>query len=365
MRIGFIITNSNHHLAYTKCIIDILESNEEITVLNLSHIRGGEVKKVGNVRNLMPFKYLAKRSRSLSTSIVNNNVRPIRGRLIKLLRSVFGSLVASVILLFFVRKKIVFVFNDIAFPMNHVTDLLNAFGVRVILVQEGMRWDTPLTNSLQYGSKASTIWTWGFYSHQYFSRKYPDKDVQILGKPTERQMISVSNNQMKKEQRREIYIGLFTNPIEQLGYGDENFRRNLVTRFVSNILDSCHNVRIFIRPHPGEAIKFYEDLCRVNKAVEFFEDGEITENIKRIDAGIILASTVGLELGYQGVPFAQIKMNEWGYAFDYVDNGGVYGIDLDEKISLERLLSSTVSPQYLENHITSPLRASLIQGIRI
>lgn len=258
------------------------------------------------------------------------------------------------------RETIVVVLNDVAFPGDRIIQYFSGRRFGTVLLQEGVRFPVPVEEGFDFpygGSGVATICAWGEQAYTHFCKlKAPWTTVRTTGAP---HLSLIRTNRFASQSRR---IGLFTNPIDALGYCSEQDKVRMVSNFLERSVAFLEerNVKVVIRPHKGEGPSAYKAI--VDSFSPFVALGPprqtIHEAISSVDAGIVLASTVGLEVLASGRRLGVLNLDGFGFPHDYVEAGvavGMYPDNADE--ALAELLDTTcpgeVIDEYLERTISS------------
>ena len=243
--------------------------------------------------------------------------------------------------------------NDSAFPGDRITNLLRKRAISFDLLQEGIRFPLPNESETKYGGAgARKIYVWGERSATHFEKvKLPSSKVTITGSPRF-DMFMQKLNDDKAEQGERI-IGVFTNPIDDQGFCSKLEKLKLFESFVkraANYLNS-EGVSLGLKCHPREQLIDYQNIA--NKYIHnlIVLPIDISEAINKVEAGVIMASTVGLELLAAGKNIAQIEIPGFGYVFDYNEASNFVPIPLNGDIDLTKLFFETADSAYFESHV--------------
>ena len=357
MKIGIVITNPNHHLELTLEAAKAMKAQgHEPFYLSLCEMRRMKTPVEKLEAAGIPFfrqKELPGDVKpTLGAKTLGANDSPIR----KIAREAFWRLKMSA----FVRAHLknadkVWLLNDTAFPGNKIVAYLKAKRVPFYLMQEGIRFPLPGETESNYGAAgAEKIMVWGERSARYFeSVKSADSQVVITGSPRFEGFLKRA--EAFKVQADGPVLGVFTNPIDDQGFCTKDEKLALFEQFIERGAEQINHsgLTLGIKTHPREDVNEYLEIAQkhVDKAIALPKD--IVEAIKSVYAGIIFASTVGLELLLLGKRLGQMELPGHGYVFDYEENPDLLKIPLEGGFDLGALSEGKSENSYINSHIYS------------
>lgn len=367
MRIGILITNPNHHLELTIGVAKLLQSNGHVVVyVSLCELRrmaspeeafkmaGIEYIKFGNLpKNLKPSS--GKQSLGKSDSTIRSIVRTVFWQL-KLRPFIKRTLLGF---------DKVLLMNDAAFPGNKICNWLKTASIPFYLLQEGIRFPLPNEAQVKYGANgARKVMVWGERSAKHFGPiVHRETEVVITGSPRFNKFLEDIQSYPLKDVSQKV-LGVFTNPIDDQGFCDKKTKLELFESFVARAAPQLKSlgVQLGIKCHPREDAQEY--LILANKYISAFElPKSIVEAILKVDAGVIMASTVGLELLGVKRKIAQLEIPNYGYVFDYHESADVLKIPVEGDFDLSVLFGAQAEISYFYEHIAIGNAAQRITSV--
>lgn len=325
MKVVFLITNPNHHVEVTLPIaLALKEKGRGISYISLCELRRMKTPEgLFNEHNI-PYHRL----NSFGSNAKPSDGQKTLGKSNAKKRLVTQKAFWWLKLRRFIKQhlqevdKLVFL-NDAAFPGNFISALAERKGIERVLLQEGIRFPLPNENESSYGaSGVEKILSWGDASKHHFEKvsKAKTKVFAAGSARIDHQLKWFENHPKSDSQKR---LGLFTNPIDDMGYCTTDTKVKMIQEFVEQYALSlnAHNVHVTLKTHPREDPDIYTN--RISAKLNHFsvQRGDIKSAIAYVDVGVIMASTVGLELVLAGKHLIQLKIPSFGYPFDYVDQG--------------------------------------------
>lgn len=295
---------------------------------------------------------------STGAKTLGSNQSPLRN----LLRSIFWALKIKP----FVARAIksadrILLMNDTAYPGDKIASLLNQKEIPFYLLQEGIRFPLPGEGKSSYGSNGATkLFTWGDRSAKYFASVIQTKtQVEITGSPRFDSFIKEISGLSKDPDSKTL--GVFTNPIDDQGFCTKAEKLSLFERFVDKAAPYLkeHGISLGVKCHPREDLSEYLNLANKHIDVRAL-DKDIKKAISQVDAGIIMASTVGLELLGAGKPIGQLEIPEYGWVFDYTDSASTLKIPVEGKFDMSVLFEIDVDKDYFNSQISLGQSVELI-----
>ncbi len=357
MHVGILITNPNHHVELT------LSVAEELTNLGfkVKYISLCELRRMKTPGDLFSKKGLS----FCQMKTLPGNVKPSSGSQSlgssnsfkrRILRAAFWYLK----LRGFIRQSLkgidkVIVLNDTAFPGNLICDYLKSKHIPFYLIQEGIRFDLP--NELQQsygGGGAEKVFAWGARSKKHFDKVVQSHTkVVISGSSRFNRFLIDVNSRFSDHVGPRKTLGIFTNPIDDQGFCSNDEKLELFESFLmrSATFMNTNAYSLMIKVHPREDINQYLEIAEkyINNVKE--SPRAILEAILSVDAGVVMASTVGLELLGAERKVGQLEIPGYGYVFDYTENTEVLKIPVSGDFDLEQLFSSAEGSGYFREHI--------------
>lgn len=336
MNIAILITNPNHHLELTLPVATrLVDQGVSVKYISLCELR--RMKTPGDLfdSHKIPYTQMKALAGDMKPSTGSQSLGDSNSLKRRLLRRAFWLLKLRK----FVVQSLkgvdqVILLNDAAFPGDMICELLTSRKIPFYLMQEGIRFPLPVETESQYGGNgAAKVLSWGEHSAEHFnSVKKVHTQVVSVGSPRIDKQYDFFLNSHKADQQS--VLGLFTNPVDDMGYTSFDEKIELVKTFVekfSSIINS-EGIHVLIKSHPREDPSKYLEVVEPHiEQCSISTDG-INDAINKVDVGVIMASTVGLELMMAAKPVIQLKLPRYGYVFDYTSAGSAIPVDeLDER----------------------------------
>ena len=220
-------------------------------------------------------------------------------------------------------------------------------------MQEGIRFPLPCETEINYGAAgAQKIMVWGERSARYFeSVKSVGSEVVITGSPRFEGFLKRA--EVVNVKTENSILGVFTNPIDDQGFCTKDEKLALFERFIERGAAQINQSGLIlgIKTHPREDVNEYLKIAQkyLDQAIALPND--IVEAVKSVYAGIIFASTVGIELLLLGKRLAQIEIPGYGYVFDYDQDPDMLKIPLEGSFDLAVLETEKVKNGYIQSHV--------------
>mgnify|MGYP003109147788 FL=1 len=355
MKLAILITNPNHHLELTIDAAKLIKAKgHQVTYVSLCELRrmaspedilkseGIEYVKFGSLpQNLKPSS--GKKALGNSDSVVRTVVRMIFW---------FWKVKP------FIKKSLsdvdkVLLLNDAAFPGDRICKWLKRKSIPFYLMQEGIRFPLPNEAEVKYGGNGAVkVMAWGERSAKHFRPiATQGTEVVVTGSPRFNKFLADIEPRLIRDGNQKV-LGIFTNPIDDQGFCSPQSKLELFERFVMRTAPQLKymNIQLGIKCHPREDIQEY--LAVANKYFPAIElPKSIVEAILAVDAGVIMASTVGLELLGAKRKIAQLEIPNYGYVFDYHESADVLAISIEGDFDLSVLFGGQAEISYFYEHI--------------
>lgn len=356
MRIAIVITNPNHHFDLTRGVAQGLkESGIDVIFISLCELRrmrspigGFEKLKVDyHVLKSLPEQLKpdsGKKTLGSNNSFVREVLRKVYWRL--KLKPFFDKGLAGV--------DKVLLLNDAAYPGNYICRLLRKKKLPFFLLQEGIRFPLPNEVKIPYGNNgAKKVMTWGKRSQTHFKSIVPETtEVVVTGSPRFDEFLKRVAATKQRQLSKKV-LGVFTNPIDDQGFCSLEEKVQLFKNFVARVRSYliAENIELAIKCHPREEIQQYLDVAREEDVPIRVLPDSIFEAINDVDAGVIMASTVGLELLGARKNIAQLEIPQYGYVFDYEEHADFVKIPIQGEIDLSSLFVEEIDMTYFVEHV--------------
>jgi len=353
MNIAIVITNPNHHLEMTiDAAKKLKEMGHDPFYVSLCEFRRmtTPVEKLESYN--IPFFKQKPISEDLKPSSGASTLGSNQSFLRKILREIFWRIKLKPFITSSLKAAdVVLLMNDTAFPGDRISSHLISRKIPFCLMQEGIRFPLPGEGGSSYGSAgASKLFVWGQRSAQYFRQVAKSQtEVVITGSP---RFDTFLKEMRLLEDPNERILGVFTNPIDDQGFCNKQQKLDLFESFVrrSESYLRSKEVILGVKCHPREDINEYLDIA--NKYVETVSlDRDIKRAIGQVQAGVIMASTVGLELLGSNKSLGQLEIPGYGWVFDYTESESVLKIPVDGDFNLDLLFVEKVESDYFRQHI--------------
>lgn len=360
--VDFWIGNDRHHVAMVRPVVERLAPTVRCRVFSVCELRGVATPTAGWPSGV-PVEKLLPRPLPRRGGGVEGTPRSTRRRL---LRALFWQLRLAPTLRALARSRprLAALPNDVAFPYDRVIATLARREVPYLLLQEGVRFPLPGTDSSDaYGTRgALAVAAWGPVSRDYFTGQGVDADrVRLTGSPRFDDLTAPSVPSDTGTRPRRLL--LVTNPIDQQGFCSQAAKLQLVGGLVERLAPRLESgsLELELRIHGGEDRSAYAaSLATVaaGERVRFAEEGPLHSLLAAADAVAVMASTVGLEALLVGRPLGVLEIPGHGYAHDYVERGAAVALpavgELDSAIDC--LISDATPPRavrgYLDAHLS-------------
>jgi len=308
-------------------------------------------------QNKIPFVYLNPLSKKIKSSSGSKMLGDNQSLMRAVIRNIFWLWkIRPFVKKNILRNDLVVLLNDAAFPKGDIADWLRKRKIPFFLMQEGIRFEIPAESEGRvYGAGgAETMFVWGKQSAAYFSKIVRNgTKICVAGSPRYTEIV---RNYFYRAPEKGL-IGLFTNPIDDMGYCTTAEKYQLIKNFFSSVSNTIidSGCKVLIKPHPREDLERYTQIFNELNIPYITGSKDVFECISKVNAGIIFASTVGLELRLFNKNLGQLEIPNAGFLFDYVSSGQAipfYINDVEANKKLHRLLNDHVdSSSYIENHL--------------
>ena len=239
--------------------------------------------------------------------------------------------------------RVVVIPNDAVFPYVELLGLLRRLGLRCVLMQEGIRFPFPSGHQgPAYGTGGcDKVCVWGEGSREYFARTgTPDDRIVVTGAPRMDSLTPSEWIERGAELRASLGlakppIAFLSNPIEIQGYGDKSVRIQCFERFVQAALPVLaeRDQALIVKTHAYEDPNDYVAIVRgtaASQRTHILGPMPIFTVLAAAAAGIVMASTVGLEALLFGVPIGVLEIPGHPFAFEYVQHGAAVPLSTGE-----------------------------------
>lgn len=377
-KVGFLITNPNHHWQIIEPIIANLKSERGIcpVVISLCGLRRmkdpiNEINRLDIESRLGPSLTSRVGVKQSSGKVALGSGNSFRRRLVQA-TTWYGWLQLRLPRLFVGLDGLVLL-NDVAFPTSYLLKRLRRKTKTWIgLLQEGIRFPLPNESPMEnYGaSDLDCIFAWGEASARFFSRrkKHNNTKVIITGNPRINQKLScdwsgVVEQLVQKYRPIGPIIGFASNPIDDQGFCTNVEKLKIFHDFFIEALPFLVSKQgqLWIKLHPRENREEIMAIIRKLHAMEnikIFDESCVFSFISCVGRVIVLASTVGLESLAFGKPIAVLPIPGHGFVHDYVSHGAALGLEfgkIGEQLSLWK--NTTLSREAL-NYVEQNLSVS-------
>lgn len=336
--IDFLITNPNHHVLITLPVASELKKRG----ISVRYISLCEVRKFKTPQKLfkdmkIDFHYFSIDIPKSKTNKEQKKITIVNRIKSRILRDVFWIVV--------LRRKLkkwfkgtthVVMLNDAAYPNNYLIRMLSRQNIETILMQEGIRFPLPVEKDLRYGNSGiDHIIAWGRKSADYFQKiAKPNTKIVSLGSPGFDKSLYIQQPLASiPEKIRKVAI--FGNPIDDQKFVTPQEKIALYIDLARLLVDFSErenrNLEIIFKNHPRESPEMLREILELNGMghIRVYESSsDIDISINTIDAGIVFASTVGINVIIHGKKLAVVKLKDYDYLGDYVQDGVAYGLDV-------------------------------------
>jgi hypothetical protein len=369
MKLAILITNPNHHVELTiEAARMMKEKGHDVTYVSLCELR--RMASPEDIFRKCQIDYI--KFGSLSQSLKPSSGKKALGKSDSLFRAVVRTAFWLIKLRPFIVKSLsqfdkVLLMNDAAFPGDKICKWLKGKSIPFYLLQEGIRFPLPNEAEVKYGANgAQKVMVWGERSAKHFLPLVAEgTEVEVTGSPRFDTFLKDIQSYPQKKSIDKV-LGIFTNPIDDQGFCSHEAKLELFDLFVKRAAPQLKSMKIElgIKCHPREDINEY--LALANKYMAAFElPKTILAAIMAVDAGVIMASTVGLELLGAKRRIAQLEIPDYGYVFDYQESSDVLKIPVEGDFDLTVLFSKPTEISYFYEHIALGNAAKEITSILI
>ncbi|KOF03282.1 hypothetical protein OB69_08285 [Roseivirga seohaensis subsp. aquiponti] len=367
MRLAILITNPNHHLELTIDVAKLIKAKgHQVTYISLCELRRmASPEDVFKSEGLDYIKF-GSLPQNLKPSSGKQTLGKSDSKLRALVRLAFWLLKLKP----FIKKSLlgfdkVLLMNDAAFPGDKICTWLKANSIPFYLLQEGIRFPLPNETETKYGANgAEKVMAWGERSAKHFRTIVsPGTEVVVTGSPRFNKFLEDVRSYPVKDANKKV-LGVFTNPIDDQGFCSHEAKLELFERFVQRAAPQLKgmNIQLGIKCHPREDVQEY--LTIANKYLPTIELPKSTvEAILAVDVGVIMASTVGLELLGAKRKIAQLEIPNYGYVFDYHESADVLKIPVEGDFDLSVLFGAQAEISYFYEHIAIGNAAQRITSV--
>ncbi|KYG82867.1 hypothetical protein [Roseivirga echinicomitans] len=367
MKLAILITNPNHHLELTIEAAKLIEKKgHHVTYVSLCELR--RMASPEDTFKSHGFDYI--KLQNLSQNLKPSSGKLTLGKSDSFIRAVVRSAFWFIKLRPFIKKSLsgfdkVLLMNDTAFPGDKICGWLKHKSIPFYLLQEGIRFPLPNETEIKYGANgAEKVMVWGGRSAKYFRTiTSTETEVVVTGSPRFNKFLEDIQAYVINDTNQKV-LGVFTNPIDDQGFCSPEAKLGLFEGFVQRAALQVQNmnIQLGIKCHPREDIQEY--LTIANKYVTAIElPKSIVEAISMVDAGVIMASTVGLELMGAKRGLAQLEIPNHGYVFDYHESLDLLKIPLEGDFDLSVLFGEPTEISYFYEHIAIGNAAQKITSV--
>lgn len=356
MKLVILITNPNHHLELTLGVAKLAQAaGDDVKYVSLCELRrmpspvdtfrkeGLDFDKFSDLpQQLKPSS--GKKSLGKSDSFIRKFVQRAFW-LIKLKPFISKALTGA---------DKVLILNDAAFPGDRICNWLRNHRIPFYLLQEGIRFPLPSESEVKYGEGGATrLLTWGERSANHFRNVATAKTEVVVSGSPRFDIFLRKIDQWEEKNSNAQRLGIFTNPIDDQGFCSKDEKLALFENFVKRASGylNAKKVLVSVKSHPREDVDEYISVA--SRYIDNLEKSpkDILEAIMEVDAGVIMASTVGLELLGAKRPVAQMEIPGFGYVFDYTEDPGVLKIPSEGDFELDSLFEDAIDLKYFHEHV--------------
>jgi|GEM_PF-4845959 len=327
MKTAIIISNQFHHYKAAKRLGPGLKKHSATDLVSFCEFRRQRTPEDASdyftaVKRIIP-RMLFGSSKNLGAGSLGHGFSGKR----KLLHWFLSVFLAPIIFFRLLGYSKIVLFNDNAFPNTLTIKIARLLRARILLIQEGIRFMTPIEakaiDRLYGTSELDAILVWGDYFKRYFTEiRKSEQGIYVTG------CISQEVAEAASYSGGEAIL-IATNPIDDLGYCTTADKLELVRKLVSAIRSADRAVKILIKNHPRENTSVYREMCKDFTEVTVLDSTlTMAAALRLADRCICFASTAGLEAIQAGKVLGVVKVGNWDYAFNYIAEGGGYPIDL-------------------------------------
>lgn len=371
-RIDFVISNDGHHASMILPVVSAMSliPDYRCRIVSLCEFRGlispvskFQMPAVEFVKAL-PFRFRFSSSGGRQTG--TSRRRTARSFLRNLSWELFlGQRLRK---LFSRKADLVVVPNDTAFPYDKLCSILRDQETPFLLIQEGIRFPLPKAQQAYGTGGATAIAAWGESSAEYFlNQGVPDDHIHRTGNP---RFDSVLNTDWHTEGMRfKAQLGLrdtnllyLSNPIDDQGFCTTEQKMELFRAFLDGIrsLFNDEDFSLIVKLHSRESLSDFEGVVRsfpFAKSVRVLSSQPLYPLFTVSSGAVVLASTVGLEALFFGVPLGILEIPGTGFVYDYVERKAAIGLTVDSSLAeqVRMLLHSPAEPDSVNVYISRNL----------
>jgi hypothetical protein len=237
------------------------------------------------------------------------------------------------------RTQVVVVPNDAVYPYEELIKGLRRRGVRVALLQEGIRFTPPAAyGGTVYGTGGvSALCAWGEGSAEHFARTgVPAGVIAVTGNPRFDTIDPAAWREPGAKMLADLGltkapVAFLSNPIENQGYGTVQVKLALFEAFLREAgpVLAARDLDVVVKTHLQEDPALFREVAArtpYGARVHVISDGALFAVLAMSRAAIVLASTVGVEALTFGLPLGVVEIPGHGYAFEYVQRGAAAGL---------------------------------------
>ena len=363
MKIGILITNPNHHVELTLPIaFELKKLGHEVKYISLCELRRMITPKAIFNNHDLAFSALKPLNQSIKPESGKKALGSSNSLKRKLLQNVYWLLKLKP---FIIESTTgidrVLLLNDSAFPGRFIAKLLKSKKIVFDLLQEGIRFPLPNENGdIKYGASGiRNLFSWGDIPKNYFKNiAHKKTNIISVGSPRYK---GVREEFALKDSIIQNTIGIFTNPIDDQGFCTTSKKFELFENLINSIKDEVNkrNIVIILKTHPRESAAEYEKYLKGKIENYILSDEKIFQVIPKVNGGIIMATTVGLELLLFQKNVAQISIPNHGFVFDYVENKVAQPIYLNSEDNSRLIIDYLVSNNFFSEEIKKYLKGHL------
>jgi hypothetical protein len=364
MHIDIVITNPNHHVLITLPIArELQKQGISVRYISLCEVRKFKtpVKLFEDTKIRFEYFDIKLPQGKAVESKKANRLQKIKSLL---LREVFWiSVLRPKISKWLLNTTHIVVLNDTAYPSNYILKSAKRKSIISILLQEGIRFPLPVEKINNYGSTGvDYLITWGQKSVDYFKNVTHHKtNILGLGSPgfDKSLFIQQSLDSIPQQIKR---IAIFGNPIDDQAFVSSEEKIALYIDLARTLMDysATYNreLEIVFKNHPRESPEMLRSILKKNglRHIKVYEsNSDVDIVINSVDAGIVFASTVGINVILHGKKLAVVKLKHHDYLGDYVQDNVAYGLNIYEPIIKNQLDDFLSSEHYFFRNYRSYL----------
>jgi len=354
--IDFIITNPSHHVLITLPVArELQKRGVSVRYISLCEVRKFKTPIKLFTDTKMEYCYFDIDIPKSKTSREQKKITLISRIKSRILRDVFWVVVLRKKLMLWLKDSThVVMLNDSSYPSNYIIRLLKRSSAKIILMQEGIRFPLPVEKETKYGNSGiDYLIAWGRKSASYFETVVQEKTkVLSLGSPgyDKSLYIQMPLSSIPEKIKR---VAIFGNPVDDQKFVTAQEKMDLYLDLARVLVDysqkNGRKLEIVFKNHPRESPELLRRILKENgmKHIKVYEStSDVDIVINTIDAGIVFASTVGINVILHGKKLAVVKLKEYDYLGDYVQDGVAYGLDVYSPEIYEQLDSFLSNEHY-------------------